>query len=135
MSSSQPFLPSSPISLSAGHRRKSRFTYKQLSQLSLSSTSCPLRIIAHIDLDAFYAQVEGVRLGIAEDQPLAVQVRMRVQWVLRVELTCALAVARPHCNQLPREEIRHEQVCKYYRSEEAMSGIDHATCRYVEGRG
>lgn len=36
--------------------------------------ACPLRVIAHIDLDAFYAQCEGVRLGIAEDQPLAVQV-------------------------------------------------------------
>ena len=74
MSSSQPFLASSPISPAAGRRRKSGFTYKHLSQLSLSSTTCPLRVIAHIDLDAFYAQCEGVRLGIAEDQPLAVQV-------------------------------------------------------------
>ena len=30
-------------------------------------------MIAHIDLDAFYAQCEMVRLGVAEDQPLAVQ--------------------------------------------------------------
>ena len=74
MSSSQPFLPSSPLSLSAGYRRKSRFTYKHLSLLSQSSTSSPLRVVAHIDLDAFYAQCEGVRLHIAEDQPLAVQV-------------------------------------------------------------
>ena len=74
MTSSQPFVASSPISPAAGRKRKSRFTYKQLSQLSLSSTNCPLRVIAHIDLDAFYAQCEGVRLGIAEDQPLAVQV-------------------------------------------------------------
>lgn len=74
MSSSQPFQPSSPISPVSGHRRKSRFTYKHLSQLSLSSTSCPLRVIAHIDLDAFYAQCEGVRLGLPENQPLAVQV-------------------------------------------------------------
>ena len=74
MTSSQPFLASSPISPAAGRKRKSRFTYKHLSQLSLSSTTCPLRVIAHIDLDAFYAQCEGVRLGIAEDQPLAVQV-------------------------------------------------------------
>ncbi|MCJ1276667.1 DNA-directed DNA polymerase eta rad30 [Puttea exsequens] len=73
MSSSQPFHASSPISPAAGRRRKSRFTYKHLSQLALSSTACPLRVIAHIDLDAFYAQCEGVRLGIAEDQPLAVQ--------------------------------------------------------------
>ncbi|KAL8851174.1 MAG: hypothetical protein Q9221_003894 [Calogaya cf. arnoldii] len=73
MSSSQPFIPSSPISPSAGHLRKSKFTFKHLSQLALSSAACPLRVIAHIDLDAFYAQCEGVRLGIAEDQPLAVQ--------------------------------------------------------------
>ncbi|KAL8776734.1 MAG: hypothetical protein Q9213_008153 [Squamulea squamosa] len=73
MSSSQPFIPSSPISPSAGHLRKSRFTFKHLSQLALSSTTCPLRVIAHIDLDAFYAQCEGIRLGIVEDQPLAVQ--------------------------------------------------------------
>lgn len=74
MSSSQPFLVSSPISPTAGRRRKSRFTYKHLTQLGNSSTTCPLRVIAHIDLDAFYTQCEGVRLGIAEDQPLAVQV-------------------------------------------------------------
>ncbi|KAL8960724.1 MAG: hypothetical protein Q9183_005416, partial [Haloplaca sp. 2 TL-2023] len=73
MSSSQQFVPSSPISPSVGRLKKSKFTYKHLSQLALSSTACPLRVIAHIDLDAFYAQCEGVRLGIAEDQPLAVQ--------------------------------------------------------------
>lgn len=33
----------------------------------------PLRVVAHIDLDAFYAQCEMVRLGVAEDVPLAVQ--------------------------------------------------------------
>ena len=70
MSSSQPFITSSPINPA---RRRSRFTFKQLHLLSQSSTSCPLRVIAHIDLDAFYAQCEVVRLGVAEDQPLAVQ--------------------------------------------------------------
>ncbi|KAI1466566.1 DNA/RNA polymerase [Daldinia caldariorum] len=54
-------------------RRKSQFTYRQLSLLASYSTSSPLRVIAHIDLDAFYAQCEMVRLGIPEDQPLAVQ--------------------------------------------------------------
>ncbi|KAI4200921.1 MAG: hypothetical protein LQ350_003607 [Teloschistes chrysophthalmus] len=73
MTSSQPFVPSSPFSSSASHLKKSKFTYKHLSQLALASTACPLRVIAHVDLDAFYAQCEGVRLGIAEDQPLAVQ--------------------------------------------------------------
>ena len=69
MSSSQPFLASSPLR----PRRKSKFTYKHLSLLSQSSTTCPLRCIALIDYDAFYAQCEMVRLGVAEDQPLAVQ--------------------------------------------------------------
>ena len=46
MSSSQPFQPSSPISVEGALvRRKSRFTYKQLSQLALASTTCPLRVI------------------------------------------------------------------------------------------
>jgi DNA polymerase eta len=38
-------------------------------------------VIAHIDLDAFYAQCEMVRLGTPEDQPLAVQ-----QWYKRTLL-------------------------------------------------
>jgi DNA polymerase eta len=73
MSSSQPFQASSPISPHASRRKKSKFTYKHLAQLALSSTSSPLRVIAHVDLDAFYAQCEMVRLGVEEDQPLAVQ--------------------------------------------------------------
>lgn len=74
MSSSQPFIVSSPLAMTNGPAlRKSRFTYKHLSQLGLSSTTCPLRVIAHIDLDAFYAQCEMVRLGVPEEQPLAVQ--------------------------------------------------------------
>ncbi|KAI9672769.1 MAG: DNA-directed DNA polymerase eta rad30 [Alyxoria varia] len=75
MSSSPLFNLSSPFSQSADRsgRRKSRFTFKNLSQLGLSSPTCPLRVVAHIDLDAFYAQCEMIRLGVAEDQPLAVQ--------------------------------------------------------------
>ncbi len=73
MSSSQPFQASSPLSAGERRRRKSRFTYRQFAQLAAGSTSCPLRVIAHVDLDAFYAQCEMVRLGVKEDQPLAVQ--------------------------------------------------------------
>ncbi|RAL68427.1 hypothetical protein DID88_007156 [Monilinia fructigena] len=73
MSSSQPFVPSSPIQTSPSRRKKSRFTYRQLAQLAASATSCPLRVISHLDLDAFYAQVEQIRLGIDEKLPLAVQ--------------------------------------------------------------
>lgn len=53
--------------------RRSLFTYGHLSQLSIGAVLCPLRVIAHIDVDAFYAQCEMVRCGIPEDQPLAVQ--------------------------------------------------------------
>jgi DNA polymerase eta len=73
MSSPLPFPISSPISPKTKRRRKSRFTYKHLSTLAHSATNCPLRVIAHIDLDAFYAQCESVRLGISPDKPLAVQ--------------------------------------------------------------
>lgn len=71
MDSSPQYLQSSPYSVS--HPRKSRFTFKHLSLLSQFSVHCPLRVIAHIDLDAFYAQCEMIRLKVAEDQPLAVQ--------------------------------------------------------------
>lgn len=71
--SSQSFVLSSPFSASSLRRRKSKFTFKHLTQLSLSSPTCPLRVVAHIDLDAFYAQCEQIRLNIPEDQPLAVQ--------------------------------------------------------------
>ncbi|CAJ2503520.1 Uu.00g109140.m01.CDS01 [Anthostomella pinea] len=70
-SSSPPYQMSSPVHGTG--RQKSHFTYRQLSLLASYSTSSALRVIAHIDLDAFYAQCEMVRLGIAEDQPLAVR--------------------------------------------------------------
>jgi DNA polymerase eta len=75
MPSSQPFIPSSPLSTTHHHhpKRKSRFTYKHLSTLASSSPTSPLRCIALIDYDAFYAQCEQVRLSIPPTQPLAVQ--------------------------------------------------------------
>ncbi|KAK6505737.1 DNA-directed DNA polymerase eta rad30 [Arthrobotrys musiformis] len=57
----------------AAQRPKSKFSYKDLLQMSKYNVHSPLRVIAHIDLDAFYAQCEMVRLGIPEDEPLAVQ--------------------------------------------------------------
>ncbi|KAJ5507382.1 hypothetical protein N7527_009525 [Penicillium freii] len=51
----------------------SRFTYRQLQGLRQGSTATPLRVVAHIDLDAFYAQCEMVRLGTPRDIPLAVR--------------------------------------------------------------
>ncbi|KAI0458453.1 impB/mucB/samB family protein [Xylaria acuta] len=72
MSSPSPGFQVSSPAHGAG-RRKSQFTYRQLGMLASYSTSSPLRVIAHVDLDAFYAQCEMVRLGIDEEQPLAVQ--------------------------------------------------------------
>ncbi|KAF3168894.1 DNA-directed DNA polymerase eta rad30 [Orbilia oligospora] len=57
----------------AAQRPKSKFSYKDLLQMAKYNVNSPLRVIAHIDLDAFYAQCEMVRLGVPEDQPLAVQ--------------------------------------------------------------
>lgn len=72
MSSPSPsFRASSPAEVSA--QRRSQFTYRNLSQMAAYNTSCPLRVIAHIDIDCFYAQAEMVRLGVPEDKPLAVQ--------------------------------------------------------------
>ncbi|KAJ5223620.1 hypothetical protein N7468_008162 [Penicillium chermesinum] len=55
--------------------KTSRYTHRHLHLLRQGSTATPLRTIAHIDLDAFYAQCEMVRLGTPRDTPLAV-----VQW-------------------------------------------------------
>lgn len=71
-------MPSSPVERASSplnwtRLRRSQYTYRQLSQLASYNVSNPLRVIAHIDLDAFYAQCEMVRLGLAEDKPLAVQ--------------------------------------------------------------
>lgn len=65
-----------PISSGAqDDRSRSRFTHRHLAQMAGYVASCPLRVIAHIDLDAFYAQCEMIRLGVPDDQPLAV-----LQW-------------------------------------------------------
>jgi DNA polymerase eta len=74
MSSPPPGFHSSQFSITSPRRiPKSKFTYKQLHQLKTYSPQTPLRVIAHVDLDAFYAQCETVRLGIDPSKPLAVQ--------------------------------------------------------------
>ncbi|GAA5967675.1 hypothetical protein JCM11641_005731 [Rhodosporidiobolus odoratus] len=47
-------------------------TYRHL-QGNNGGAANPLRVIAHVDIDAAYAAMEMARLGIAEDQPMAVQ--------------------------------------------------------------
>jgi DNA polymerase eta len=74
MSSPSPGFHSSQFSITSPRRiPKSKFTYKQLHQLKSYSPQTPLRVIAHVDLDAFYAQCETIRLGIDPSKPLAVQ--------------------------------------------------------------
>ncbi|KAI9894640.1 MAG: DNA-directed DNA polymerase eta rad30 [Vezdaea aestivalis] len=65
-------MSSQPEFLSSPHPR-SRFTFKTLASLLSGSSHSPLRVIALIDLDAFYAQCEAVRLDYPPTTPLAVQ--------------------------------------------------------------
>ncbi|CRK33108.1 hypothetical protein BN1723_014715 [Verticillium longisporum] len=107
--SSPQFRESSPL---MGTRSpKSQFTYRQLSLLASYAVSSPLRVIAHIDLDAFYAQCEMVRLNTPEDQPLAVQ-----QWQGLIAINyparsfgigrhCTLAEARKLCPDLIAQHV------------------------------
>ncbi|EPX73247.1 sister chromatid cohesion protein/DNA polymerase eta Eso1 [Schizosaccharomyces octosporus yFS286] len=54
--------------------RKSKFSWRDLEYCDKpTSRTGPLRIVAHIDQDAFYAQVEIVRLGVNPSTPFAVQ--------------------------------------------------------------
>ncbi|KAF3916990.1 hypothetical protein ABW21_db0202076 [Orbilia brochopaga] len=82
---------------SGAQRPKSKFSYKDLIQMSKYNVNSPLRVIAHIDLDAFYAQCEMVRLGVAEDQPLAVQQwdgkQIRDPLILRFSANCDIHAA------------------------------------------
>lgn len=79
---------STPREPYSGRGDSSHFTYRHLQLLRGFSTRTPLRVIAHIDLDAFYAQCEMVRLNTARDQPLAVQ-----QWDALIAVNYA---ARPY---------------------------------------
>ncbi|KAI0012054.1 sister chromatid cohesion protein Eso1 [Xylariaceae sp. FL0662B] len=107
--SSPTFQASSPVHGTG--RRKSQFTYRQLGLLASYSTSSPLRVIAHIDLDAFYSQCEMVRLGIAEDQPLAVrqwQGLIAVNYPARefgIGRHCTVTDAKKLCPQLIAQHV------------------------------
>ena len=85
-------------------------------------------------LDAFYAQCEGVRLGIPEEQPLAVQVINLPPTMLEASADTGTAMARPHCDQLSGQEIWSQQAHHYHGSKETLSRPNHATCGYLERR-
>ncbi|TGO07848.1 hypothetical protein BTUL_0242g00130 [Botrytis tulipae] len=61
-----------------------QFTYRDLRRLDNYSPQSPLRVIALVDFDAFYAQCEMVRLRLDASQPLAVQ-----QWNAIIALNYA----------------------------------------------
>ena len=63
---------------------RSQFTYRDLRRLGNYSPQSPLRVIALVDYDAFYAQCETVRLELDPKQPLAVQ-----QWNAIIALNYA----------------------------------------------
>ncbi|KAI9336772.1 hypothetical protein BDR26DRAFT_804258 [Obelidium mucronatum] len=56
----------------------------QASPLQVDPKCLRNRVVIHVDLDSFYAQVEQVRLGLPREQPLAVQ-----QWQLLVAVNYA----------------------------------------------
>ncbi|KAL4808748.1 DNA/RNA polymerase [Aspergillus unguis] len=68
-----PSSPESPASSNESIKHQSRYNYRQLHILRQASPASQLRVIAHIDLDAFYAQCEMVRLGTPRETPLAVR--------------------------------------------------------------
>ncbi|KXJ90562.1 impB/mucB/samB family protein [Microdochium bolleyi] len=108
MASSPQFMASSP-GYGTG-RRKSQFTYRQLGLLASYSTSSPLRVISHIDLDAFYAQCEMVRLGVSEDQPLAVQ-----QWqgLIAVNYPAREFGIGRHCNVTEAKKLCPDLIAQH----------------------
>ncbi|OHF01628.1 sister chromatid cohesion protein Eso1 [Colletotrichum orchidophilum] len=63
---------------------ESQFTQHDLQLLAQSSPESPLRVVALIDYDSFYAQYESVRLGLPPSKPLAVR-----QWNAIIALNYA----------------------------------------------
>jgi hypothetical protein len=138
MSSPAPDYHSSQFSITSPRRiPKSKFTYKQLHQLKSYSPQTPLRVIAHVDLDAFYAQCETVRLGIDPTKPLAVQ-----QWQGLIAINVGNPDVRTACETytdfvhqhlVPRPRIRPQSPRNLYRSAETMSRSYTTARRDVEG--
>ncbi|KAL7938397.1 DNA/RNA polymerase [Trichoderma chlorosporum] len=102
--------PGSGASWPLRDARRSRFTYRQLAQLATYSTATPLRVVAHIDLDAFYAQCEMVRLGVPEDKPLAVQ-----QWqgLIAVNYPARKWEIGRHCNVTEAKKLCPELIAQH----------------------
>ncbi|RLL98134.1 hypothetical protein CFD26_106854 [Aspergillus turcosus] len=122
-------LSSSP---SSSLKRQSQFTYRQLQLLRQGSTATPLRVIAHIDLDAFYAQCEMVRLGTPHEQPLAVR-----QWdsliainyparTFGISRMMSASEAQKHCPEIVLQHVatfREGEGGKWAYREDAFKNI------------
>ena len=67
-------------------RNESKFTYKNLLDLNDPSKSykSPLSVIGHVDLNAFFAQCEQLRLGLSDDDPVVC-----VQWTTIIAVSYA----------------------------------------------
>lgn len=65
---------------------ESRYTYRDLCGLNDAATSyrLSLAVIGHVDLNAFFAQVEQMRLGLTRDDPVVC-----VQWSLLIAVSYA----------------------------------------------
>ncbi|KAL6871378.1 DNA/RNA polymerase [Trichoderma novae-zelandiae] len=102
--------PDSGASSPLRDARRSRFTYRQLAQLATYGTTTPLRVIAHVDLDAFYAQCEMVRLGIPEDKPLAVQ-----QWqgLIAINYPARKWQIGRHCNVVEAKKLCPDLIAQH----------------------
>ncbi|PNY24436.1 N-acetyltransferase eso1 [Tolypocladium capitatum] len=110
-------MPSSPLGISsparAGSGRRSRFTHRQLAQLASYGPSNPLRVVAHIDLDAFYAQCEMARLGVAEDKPLAVQQWSATQGLIAVNYPARGSGISRHCNVTEAKKLCPDLIAQH----------------------
>lgn len=112
MSSPSPGFQVSSPAHGAG-RRKSQFTYRQLAMLASYSTSSPLRVIAHIDLDAFYAQC-GMYNSFCDGC---------CRHCLLSCLSSSLLAASVHCGHAATKSISR-LICLLYYAEMVRLGID-----------
>ncbi|KAK2795190.1 DNA-directed DNA polymerase eta rad30 [Onygenales sp. PD_12] len=89
----------------------SPFTHRNLTHLTTYNPRTPLRLITHIDLDAFYAQCEIVRLHLPPTTPLAVQQwhsLIAVNYAARpfgISRMLSAAEARKRCPQLVTQHV------------------------------
>ena len=94
----------------------------------------PFRVILHIDLDSFYAQVESRRLGLPDSEPLVVQ-----QWGYLLTVNYAarpygitrndnIEEAREKCPQL---YIPHVETIGGEETKHALQRVDKSTQKAV----